>query len=241
MLELLVVIAPIALIDSTSMTPIALVPLATILGGKRPYPTALAFLLGLFVSYLAMALGFLFGLSAVLVRVNAWVSHRWNNPEPADFAFEILLGLVMLVFGFRIAEKRRKKSGGREIKEGVTPAAAFGFGFVLNTVGFPGALPYFAAADQIVQADLSWPAATLAVVFYVAVFVLPLSVIVLLRALLGTRMDGVIQAIKGFFDTWGKRLVIVTLLLLGLFLVVDGAAYFLRGEPLIPIGYPKVF
>lgn len=238
MLELLAVIAPIALIDSTSITPIALVPLATVLAGKRPFGTAIAFLLGLFVSYLVMALGFLLGLSAVLMRVNTWVSYRWNNPEPADFTFEILVGLVMLVFGFRIAEKRASKASSREIQAGVTPAAAFGFGCFLNIVGFPGALPYFAAADRIVQADLPVSGAVLAVIFYVTIFVLPLSIIVLLRAVLGSRMDGVMQAIKRFFDTWGKRLLIALLILLGIILVVDGTLYFLRGEPLIPIGYP---
>lgn len=240
MLELLAVIAPIALIDSTSITPIALVPLASILAGKRPYGTAVAFLLGLFVSYLIMALGFLLGLSAFLMRVNAWISYRWNNPEPADFGFEILVGLVMLVFGFRIAEKRASKTSGREIQAGVTPASAFGFGFFLNIVGFPGALPYFAAADRIVQADLPVSGAVLTVIFYVTVFVLPLSIIVFLRMVVGRRMDGVMQAIKRFFDTWGKRLATVLLILLGLILVVDGVLYFLRGEPLIPIGYPLV-
>jgi hypothetical protein len=232
------VIGPIAVVDSTSITPLALVPLATILAGKRPYGTAIAFLLGLFLSYMAMALGFLFGLGAILERVNAWVSYRWHNPEPADFGFEILVGLVMLVFGARIMEKRKEKSGGREIKEGVTPAAAFGFACMLNVVGFPGALPYFAAADQIVQADLPVTGAVLAVTFYVTVFVLPLSVIVILRAVLGSRMDGVMQAIKRFFDTWGKRLIMILLILLGLLLIVDGSLYFLLGEPLVPIGFP---
>ena len=196
MLELLAVIAPIALIDSTSITPIALVPLTTVLAGKRPYGTSIAFLLGLFVSYLVMALGFLFGLSAVLMRVNAWVSYRWNNPEPADFGFEILVGLVMLVFGYRIFEKRRCKTSSREIQSGVTPASAFGFGCFLNIVGFPGALPYFAAADRIVQADLQVSEAVLAVIFYVTIFVLPLALIVVLRAVLGSRMDGAMQAIR---------------------------------------------
>ena len=37
MLELFAILAPIALIDSTSITPLALVPLISILAGKRPY------------------------------------------------------------------------------------------------------------------------------------------------------------------------------------------------------------
>jgi cytochrome c biogenesis protein CcdA len=237
MIELLAVLTPIALIDSASITPLGLVPLATILAGKRPFGTAFAFLAGLFISYLMMCLLFLFGLSAFLMRMNVWLNYRWNNPEPADFGIQILVGLVMLIFGLRIVEKRKSKSGGREIQSGVTPTAAFGFGFLMNVVGFPGALPYFAAADRIAQADPPTSDAVIAVVYYVTIFVLPLAAIVLLRVLLGKRMDGVMQAIQGFFDSWGRRLVMVLLILLGLILVVDGVAYFLGG-PLIPIGFP---
>jgi cytochrome c biogenesis protein CcdA len=239
MLDLLTILAPIALIDSTSVIPLALVTLINLLAGKRPFLASFAFLAGLFVSYLAMALGFLFGLSAVLERLNAWASYRWNHPQSVDFAVEVLLGLIMLFFGMKITEKRQEKSGGRELKAGVTPAAAFGFGCLVNVVGFPGALPYFAAADRIVQANLPNMEAFLAVVFYVVVFVLPLTTIVLSRAVLGTRMDGPMLAIKGFFDTWGKRIILVLLILLGLLLVLDGVVYFLRGEPVVPIGYPS--
>ena len=237
MFELLTVLTPIALIDSTSITPLGLVPLATILAGKRPFGAAFSFLAGLYVSYLIMCLLFLFGLSTALLRLNTWLSYRWDNPEPADFGVQILVGLVMLVFGIRIAEKRKSKSGGRELKSGVTPASAFGFGFLLNVVGFPGALPYFAAADRIAQANPPTSDAVMAVVYYVTIFVLPLTAIVLLRALLGKRMDAIMQSIQGFFDSWGKRLIMVLLVLLGLILVVDGVAYFLGG-PLIPIGFP---
>jgi cytochrome c biogenesis protein CcdA len=237
MLELLTVLTPIALIDSTSVTPLGLVPLATILTGKRPFGTAFAFLAGLFISYLIMALLFLFGLSSVLTRLNAWLSYRWDNPEPADFGIQILVGLVMLFFGLRIAEIRKSRSSGRELQSGVSPVSAFGFGFLMNVVGFPGALPYFAAADRIAQADPPVADTVLAVVFYVTIFVLPLTAIVLLRALLGQRMDAIMQAIQDFFDTKGKRLLMVLLVLLGLILVVDGVAYFLGG-PLIPIGFP---
>jgi cadmium resistance protein CadD (predicted permease) len=239
MLELLTVLAPIALIDSTSIIPLALVALINLLAGKRPYLTSSGFLAGLFFSYLVMALGFLFGLSSVLERLNAWASYRWNHPEPVDFGVEILLGLVLLFFGLKITEKRQEKSGGRQLETGVTPMAAFGYGCMVNIVGFPGAVPYFAAADRIVQAGLPVFDAIGAVVFYVAVFVLPLTLIVVLRAVVGSRMDGVMLTIKGFFDTWGKRLILVLLILLGLFLLIDGGLYFLRGEPLVPIGYPN--
>ena len=78
-----------------------------------------------------------------------------------------------------------------------------------------------------------------AVLFYVAIFVLPLACLVLLRIVLGQRMVPLLAAIKGFFDTWGKRIMVVLLILLGLFLVVDGALYFVTGSPAVPIGWPS--
>jgi cytochrome c biogenesis protein CcdA len=238
MSELYAVLLSIALVDSTSVTPLSLVPLATMLAGRRPYLTAGMFLGGLYVSYLIMALAFLYGMGAILDRLNAWVSNRWYNPGAWDFGFEILLGIVLLVFGIRIMEKRREKTAGRKVKEGISPGGAFGFGFMINVVGFPGAVPYFAAADRIHQADLAVGDAVLAVVFYVVVFILPLVSLVLLRALLGSRMDPVMTAIKRFFDTWGKRLMIVLMLVLGAFLVVDGVFYFVTDSPLVPVGWP---
>lgn len=238
MLELYSILASIALVDSTSITPLSLVPMSTMLAGRRPYLTAGAFLVGLYVSYLIMALAFLLGLSSLLDRVNAWVSYRWNHPEPADFGVEILLGIILLVFGVRIAEKRRAKTRGRQVREGGSPGAAFGFGFMLNVVGFPGAVPYFAAADHINRAGMGVVDQILAVVFYVAIFVLPLVCLVLLRVVLGQRMVPLLAAIKGFFDTWGKRIMVVLLILLGIFLVVDGAFYFTTGTPVVPIGWP---
>jgi len=239
MQELYIVLASIALLDSTSITPLSLVPMATMLAGRRPYLTAASFVVGLYVSYMIMALAFLFGLSAVLDRLNTWFAYRWNNPEPYDFGIEVLLGAILVFLGWKITEKRREKAGGRELEEGISPWAAFGFGFMLNVVGFPGAVPYFAAADRINKAGLSVTESVMAVAFYVLVFVLPLAVIVLLRAALGQRMDGVMTAIKNFFDTWGKRMAVVLMILLGLFMILDGVAYFAAGDPILPIGWPN--
>jgi cytochrome c biogenesis protein CcdA len=239
MQELYIVLASISVVDSISITTLSLAPLATMLAGRRPYLTAASFVVGLYVSYMIMALAFLFGLSIVLDRLNTWSAYRWNNPEPYDFGIEIVLGVILVFLGWKIADKRREKAGGRELKEGISPWAAFGFGFMLNVVGFPGAVPYFAAADRINQAGLSTVEAVVAVAFFVAVFVLPLVIIVLLRAALGKRMDGVMTVIKRFFDTWGKRIAVVLMILLGIFLIIDGVTYFATGTPVVPIGWPN--
>ncbi len=234
---LIPILLPIALVDSLSITPLGLVPLIRILAGPRRYATALGLLSGLFFSYLIMALAFLFGLSAVLAKVNAWLSHRWHHPEPADFAVEILIGVILVVFGWPIAAKRKEKGGRKELPAAATPGSAFSFGFMLTVVGFPGAVPYFAAAEQISRANLPVPGMVLAVTFYVVIFILPLTLLVILHRWMGARLDGFMQVCKQFFEGVGARILKIAMLLLGLLMVADGVAYFF-GAPLLPIGFP---
>ena len=236
--ELIPILTSIALVDSTSITPVALVPLMQVLAGARPYRVAAAFLVGLYVSYLAMALAFLFGLNALFLRFNAWLSHRWHHPEPVDFLVELVVGLLLVYFALRRRDVRRERTAGKTVSAEVSPAAAFGFASMLNLVGFPGALPYFAAADAILRADLPSSVAVLSVVYYVLVFVVPLTAIVVLRAVLGRRGDGFMQAVSRFFETWGKRVLMVLMLVLGAVMTVDAVAFWLRGVPLIPVGWP---
>jgi len=42
-----------------------------------------------------------------------------------------------------------------QMRGGLTPVKAFGLGAVINFVGIPFALPYFAALNQILKADLT--------------------------------------------------------------------------------------
>jgi hypothetical protein len=236
--DLLAVILPIALVDSTSITPIALVPLATLLAGRRAYLAAFAFLAGLFVSYFAFAAATVFGLAPVFDRLNGWLAHRWHHPEPVDFVFELVIGLVLLVVAVRTARGNPPRRSGREVQTGASPATAFGFAFMLNVVGMPGAVPWFAALDQILRFDPSTSQALLAVTVYVTAFVLPLTLVVALRAVLGARGDAFLAAVKRFFDVWGRRVLVVVFLLLGLAMTVDAGLFILRGEPLVPIGWP---
>ena len=134
-----------------------------------------------------------------------------------------------------MATARRSKE--RTAPPDVTPWQAFTFACGLVIVGLPGALPYFAAVDQMLRADLPVFQTVLAVFFYNLVFVAPLIAIVVFRQWMGARADGVFGAINRFMETWGRRVVTIALIALGLLLVVDGVGWFL-GKPLIPVGWP---
>ena len=104
-------------------------------------------------------------------------------------------------------------------------------------VGFPGAFPYSAAADQILRVDPPATIAVVAVAYCVLIFILPLALIGLIRVVPGARGERLVQRIHETLAAVGPKVLAVLLTLLGMVLVADAVAYFL-GEPLVPIGFP---
>jgi cytochrome c biogenesis protein CcdA len=232
-MQLLLVLASIALLDSASIVPISIVPLAILLGGKKPLLGAGAFIAGVVVVYLAVGLLLVFGLNAFFDPLNAYLLRLWKEPNTVEIVVSTLLGVVMILFGVRLAATRASH-GDRGVTEQVTPAKAFGTGAVLTLIGMPGGLPYFAALDQILRSDVGPVAMVTSLLFYNLIFALPLASIVLLRVLLGRRGDRILKRINAFMDHWGQRMIVSILLVLGLVLVLDGIGWLL-GRPLIPV------
>ncbi len=233
MAGLLIVLSTIALIDSTSMLPVGLVVIIVLLSGNKPYLNSTAFITGTFVPYYAFSLLLLFGLSAVFDQINAAVERMWKHPDTLDIILGILLGLILLFFGFYLSKAREKKKD-RENMVSVTPVQVFMIAAGFMIVGLPGAVPMFAAIDQILRADLNVLSMILVMLFYNAVFVLPLALIVLIRVIFRERSDKLFEALNRFIDKWGRRIIVTLLLGLGFVLVIDGIGWFL-GTPLIPV------
>ena len=157
----------------------------------------------------------------------------WNDPETEELIFQILVGLVACAVAIRMA-RARKPHKEKTAAGGMTPVQAFVAGAGLTIVGMPGAVPYFAAADLILRADVMRPHQVSALFYYNLVFVAPLAAIIALRLSLGERGAGVLNGVKRFLDKWGRRAMVAALLVFGVVLVADGIGWFL-GRPLIPV------
>ena len=230
--SLLLVLTPIALLDSTSIVPLCFVPLVALLGGPRPIAKATAFLAGIFVSYYACGVALTLGVDALFERLSAWFEHIWKHPDTIDLLLQIAIGAVMVGYGWRLATARQSH-GDRGLSLDVSAWQAFAGAVALTVVGLPGALPYFAAVDQILRADPDTVGAVLALGWYNAVFIAPLALVVVLRSALGSRSDRFLQASNAFLEKWGRRVIIAILAVLGAALVVDGVGWLL-GMPLFP-------
>ncbi len=101
-------------------------------------------------------------------------------------------------------------------------------------IGIPGAVPYLAAIERIVNHDLEWAGALSYLIFYNAVFVLPLMGLIGLRVVLGERAEPWFQALAKFCVGVMPRLTAILFLLIGLVMVADGIGWFC-GHPLLPV------
>ena len=189
-------------------------------------------IIGVYVTYLICGVLIYFGLRQVFEGLATAMHKWWHNPDTGDYGLQIVIGFALVIVGYKISTPPRPKKK-RDISTEASPIGAFLFGAGLTIIGMPGALPFFAAVDQLLRADLPDYQTVIAIAAYCLIFTAPLVGIVLVRIALADKADAILGAVNRFLDSWGKGVIIVLLVLLGLVMVVDGIAFFL-GHPLIP-------
>jgi cytochrome c biogenesis protein CcdA len=191
-------------------------------GTQRPVVTSSAVLLGHTAAY--------FGAGIIIALGLEKITHYLANPSSIDYLIALIVGLLLLWVVFPKAKKPETKRP--EDSGSMTPLAAFGLGAVINFIGIPFALPYFAAIDQILKANLATGDTLVLLVAYNLAYALPFLVVPILVASLGERSRPVLQRIKGTLDRASALLTPVLLGLAGLTLVADAVLYFTTGEGL---------
>jgi cytochrome c biogenesis protein CcdA len=231
--EIISALTTISLLDSASMITVATVPMIMLLSSQRPLQAAFAFIAGTFITYFALSVLVFLGLDSLVDAAEVRFEEWKNSPRTVCLYVQIAIGLFLL--GTAIAMMNPSKKPPERQPGSVSPSSVFIFAATLIAVGLPGAIPLFAAIDVMLRADVRDATAVWLLLYYNIVFVLPLVALVIIRAALGDRSTPVFEAISNFLSAWGKRIVIVVLLLLGMALVADGIGWLL-GRSFIPIG-----
>jgi cytochrome c biogenesis protein CcdA len=212
----------------------AAVPMLLLLAGPRPYLTSFSFVLGVVISYTLCGFLIVLGADVLLDQFAPVIERIMKNPNTLEILIQIASGIVLLAFGVKLADVRPRRQGRREVEPGVGPAGAFGFGALFTLSGIWGALPYFAALDRILRADVSDFNGILLVVFYNFMFVVPLVALIIIRMAMGSRADRIFQVLVDWLGRWGRRLGVAVLILLGGILVADGIGWLL-GNNILPV------
>jgi cytochrome c biogenesis protein CcdA len=230
--ELLLTLTTISLLDSTSMITVATVPMIVLLSSQRPVLSSASFIVGTFFTYFVMSVLVFMGLDSLLDAAGTWFAGWMENPRTVCLYVQVAIGAVMLLAAAVMMQPGRRPPERKP--ESVSPAGVFVFAALLVVVGLPGAIPLFAAVDLLIRSEASDSIAVWALLYYNVIFILPLVAMVAIRIALGERSNRIFEAIARFLSNWGKRIVIVVLLLLGMALIADGVGWLL-GRSFIPI------
>ena len=220
MIDLLPKLIPLLIVDV--LNPVLFALLVVAVGSSRPFANSTAFLAGHTVSYFISGVVIALGLNKIIDRL--------NNPLPVDFVIEFLIGLFCLWAAW--ASRNGKAGEEKNPSAQLTPGYCFGFGAIVNFTGVPFALPYFAAINQILKANLSVESSLMILAFYNIAYALPFLMVPILIALIGERGRPFLEKISILLTGMVDRFMPVLLLLLGVALIGDSLAYLTIGESL---------
>jgi cytochrome c biogenesis protein CcdA len=219
-MEVWTVLFPILLTDIVNPVLFAFMVYAA--GARRPVLLSSSMLLGHTVAY--------FSAGIVLALFMESITVRLSNPRMIDFVIELILGFALLWLAFG----SRKNTGKRPDEEtpDLTVLSAFAFGAVVNFIGIPFAVPYFAAIDQILKTDLSSTEVVLMLLSYNLAYALPFALVPVLSAVMGERAKPILGRINEVLDKISGFLLPAMLGIIGLALLADALVYFFTGSSL---------
>ena len=215
--EIWMTLAPILLADVVN--PVLFAFMVYAVSTQRPIINSTAILLGHTLAYFCAGLVIALGLERIATRL--------ANPQQIDFIISLLVGILLLWVAFRSTKKTDQQQDKKNTS--LTPFKALGLGAVVNFVGIPFALPYFAALDQILKANLAMAESLLILVSYNLLYALPFIIVPILVIAIGERSKPLLQRINDVLMRFSSFLMPVLLFLVGVFLISDAVTYFVTG------------
>ncbi|MBU0557526.1 MAG: GAP family protein [Alphaproteobacteria bacterium] len=212
---LVAILVGLALADS--LNPFTIAAQAYLLATPRPFPRSLAFLLGtaatVFVSGMLLLGGFGAARDTAASTLPAW---GWGVGQ-------IALGLVLAGFAWWCWARGLKGKPLTPPKSlGVPATLAFAFASAVSDL--PTALPLFVAVDRVAAADLSWLSEALLIALYTVIYVAPLIMLLLVRAIFARRSDVLFGKIQLAVE-WAFRVLLPPAAgLAAVYLLIDGGS-----------------
>ena len=221
MTDLFAVLVPILLVDV--LNPVLFAMMVFAAGSGRPVGNSTAILAGHTLAYFVAGVAIAHGMEQI--------SDRLANPHRIDFVISGIIGAGLLLIVLPTKKQGAPKAAEPEWE--LTPVKCLGLGAVVNFVGIPFALPYFAVVDQVLKADLSTAGSLVVLAIYNLGYALPFVIVPAMVAISGKRAKPLLEKINGFIGKASDLLMPWLFAALGAALVADAVAYFYRGTGLI--------
>jgi len=221
MSELWAALLPILLADAVNPVLFAFMVYAA--GTQQPLLNSSAILAGHTLAYLSAGLVLLFAAGSI--------TERLANPQTVDIVIELPIGIALLWAALRSRSDtgKRPEAPGPEL----TPLKSFALGAVVNFLGIPFALPYFAAIAKITRPDPPLAQALIELVAYNLAYALPFAAVPMMRAVMGDDSQALLERVNESIDRAAGFLMPLMLFAVGAVLVADAVYYFATGNFLI--------
>ena len=225
MTELLVIIAPIFLVDVFAPGLLALVVFAA--ASDRPIANSVALLVGHGLAYFFAGILLAQGVDQLVEAI----LYEYTHPDNVDFVIGAVIGVGCLVWSLK--PNKARSEGPKMPSWQLTPLKCFAFGAVMRSIGMPLALPYFAAISQILKANLSLTESLTVLGIYNVAFILPYAIVPVMIAMMGDRAKPILERISSAVVRFGMRSVPWLVFLLGAWLIFDAIYYWVVGTPIV--------
>ena len=184
MIEIWTVLIPVLIADV--INPVLFAFLVYAVSTNRPIINSIAILVGHTLAYFSAGVILSLGLDRV--------SYRLANPQQVDFVISLVLGVLLLWVALRANQQPATQETAENNQ--LSPIKALGLGAIVNFVGIPFALPYFAALDQILKANLTVTESLTVLIGYNVLYAVPFVIVPLLVIFMGERSRSLLQRIN---------------------------------------------
>lgn len=189
---LLVTVAGLALLDSLNPATILGVALILVLPGRHPVRAAVAYVLGAYLTVLALGAGLYLAADAAAGVLDGGLS--WIR--------RVAFGLAALML-LRSALRRLRPARRPEIMlpTWFTPWTALPLGAVVTAADLPNAFPYAIAIERLVSSGITTPQAMLVLVGYALVYCTPCLLLLVAGVAWGERVR---SRLEGLYLRFGR-------------------------------------
>jgi len=199
-----------------SINPLTIAVALYLASTPRPVGRLANFAAGVFALYTAGGLLLLFGPASLLRLATPGLAPNVGR------VIAIVAGTLAIVFAVVVWFRRAKLVQTGLPDRALRPGSAFALGAVMTIVDLPTAFPLFIVVGAIVHEDLDAMAEAGLLVLYCAAYVLPLVLILALRALGGERGERWLAALRVRVTRWAPAAVSVLSGVIGVALVGFG-------------------
>ena len=215
--QLMLFILPLLLTDM--INPILFVGVVYGLGSQKHLLNGTLVLFSFFVCY------FLTGL--ILAEGVEYLTQVLHLSEDWDYAIEAFVAILLLYFGWINYKTDHTPDLHLSKKNELTSRQAIFLGIHIHLIGLPFAVPYLAAIDQILKADISYGVIFSLILIYNVIYILPFMLLILIRLFTGDRSAFLFAKVNQWLDWVSSKVIPILFMLLGLLLLEDCLSYFL--------------